>query len=242
MHPASNETRPRAALTPRWFALNLVLTISATTIAHATTPAACATTGSASLSSSPDQAKEQLSSFESKLADVSDTVKKLRRAAGDIYAEVNRHELVGNPDPLSDYMMDPWMSAYPGLYGIGPSGYELKKGPVLPPRKKWLDFHMKQLVDLTSILSSEIGGIASPKGGDQAARDSFSAQTKVMTDELSAIQTTAAQLTNLTAGPAFDNAGISKAAEALRDDLAGIETGRRRLFRMAKEHNMIFFE
>lgn len=232
---------------PRRIAPALVLTTCATiAVTCATIDRACATpsvgAGTTSAPPTEDQVKDQVKAFESQLGDVSDTVRKLRRAAGDIYTEVNRHQLVGNPDPLSDYMMDPWMSAYPGLVGIGPSGYEVKAGPVLPPRKKWLDFHMKQLADLTAILKTELGGIVSPKRASQDVQDSFAAQTKVMSDELSAIQKTTDQLTQLTAGPTFDNAGISKAAEALRDDLAGIETGRKRLGRMAKEHNIVFSE
>ncbi|HEY9787044.1 MAG TPA: hypothetical protein V6D17_16750 [Candidatus Obscuribacterales bacterium] len=168
------------------------------------------------------------------LSDLGDTLRKIEHAAGEIYREVNRH----GPAPLSlqdvvdAQVMDPWGATCPSM--ALSSIQAMKVGPLLPPRKKWLDHDTKQLTDLLSILADEIKQIEPPPSLPEKMADSVKAELTVVKDAKTQIDSLIGKLLFLAQGPTFDHALIAENAKGLRANVEGMNESRKRLLKLLK--------
>jgi len=173
----------------------------------------------------PDMVVDERTEMEM-LRDLADSLRKLDHAATETVKEVNRHapaqvnmQDVVTEQVLNPFMYDPWDPAL---------NASLRNGPLLPPRKKWLDFDVSQVAQVVGILQHEVSSLCPPVSMSNTARDSFKVELGLMTEANGKIQSTSDQLKQLAQGPNYDNEKIGKAAHDIRTAARTIEECRKR--------------
>ncbi|MBX9950319.1 MAG: hypothetical protein K2Y39_14215 [Candidatus Obscuribacterales bacterium] len=173
----------------------------------------------------PDMVVDERTEMEI-LRDLADSLRKLDHATTETVKEVNRHapaqvnmQDVVTEQVLNPFMYDPWDPAL---------NASLRNGPLLPPRKKWLDFDVSQVVQVVGILQHEVSSLCPPVSMSNTARDSFKVELGLMTEANGKIQSTSDQLKQLAQGPNYDNEKIGKAAHDIRTAARTIEECRKR--------------
>ena len=173
----------------------------------------------------PDMVVDERTEMEM-LRDLGDSLKKLDHAATETVKEVNRHSAapVGMQDIVEEQVLnpfgyDPWN---PGLNA------SLRTGPLMPPRKKWLDFDVNQVGQVVGFLQHEVSSLCPPVALSTTARDSFKVELGLMSEANGKIQSASDQLKQLAQGPTYDNDKIGKAAHDIRTSAQTIEECRKR--------------
>jgi hypothetical protein len=173
----------------------------------------------------PDMVVDERTEMEM-LRDLGDSLKKLDNAATETVKEVNRHAPapIGMQDIVEEQIMnpfgyDPWDPAL---------NASLRNGPLLPPRKKWLDFDVNQVGQVAGILQHEVSSLCPPVALSTTAKDSFKVELGLMTEANARIQTAADRLKQLAQGPTYENDKIGKAAHDIRTSAKTIEECRKR--------------
>lgn len=169
------------------------------------------------------------------IRDMSDTLKRIHHASGELHSEVNRRQMISTgPDYMDQMIMDPWMSAYPGLNPTGmAAGFQnMKPGPLLPPRKRYVDVSMTQLQQLITLLDTDVSNILAATQQGNANSDAIKAQMLIVSDAKNRIDSANQKLIALTKGAPYDNKAISTATEDIRDDVASINELRHRISKM----------
>lgn len=173
----------------------------------------------------PDMVVDERTEIEM-LRDLGDSLKKLNHAATETVKEVNRHgaapvniQDIVTEQELNPFGYDPWDPAL---------NASLRTGPLLPPRKKWLDFDVNQLAQVTGILQHEVSSLCSPVAISNTARDSFKVELGLMTEANGKIQSATDQLKQLALGPDYDNEKIGKTAHDIRTAARTIDECRKR--------------
>jgi len=157
------------------------------------------------------------------IRDLSKTLHHLKRSAWDIFIEVQRQNMVvvGEPDVIGPIII-PAMPSPSGMIGMG--GF-------LPPRKKFLDYFMSQISDLTKMTQTEITGLVLPDD----ATDEAKAELKIMTDTLAQLPQDITALQETTQGPNYDNMAIARAAQLMQNHVQDIEKASKKLDSEAKK-------
>lgn len=166
---------------------------------------------------------------------MADVLKRLHHTSGELHAEVNRREMiVTGPDYMDQMIMDPWMSAYPGLNPTGlAAGFQnTRPGPLLPPRKRYIDLSMSQLQQLVPLVDSDISDILAATQQSTANTDAIKAQMLIASDARGRIDAAYQKLITLTKGAPYDNKAISAATEDIRDDVSSINEIRHRVSKL----------
>jgi|GEM_PF-5224049 hypothetical protein len=173
----------------------------------------------------PDMVVDERTELEM-LRDLGDSLKKLEHATTETVKEVNRHapapvnmQDIVTEQVLNPFMYDPWDPAL---------NASLRNGPLLPPRKKWLDFDVSQVAQVVGILQHEVSSLCPPVSLSNTAKDSFKVELGLMTEANGKIQTTSDQLKQLAQGPNYDNEKIGKAAHDIRTAARTLEECRKR--------------
>lgn len=173
----------------------------------------------------PDMVVDERTELEM-LRDLGESLKKLDHAATETVKEVNRHSAapINMQDIVTEQVVnpfgyDPWDPAL---------NASLRTGPLLPPRKKWLDFDVNQVAQVVGILQHEVSALCPPVSLSNSAKDSFKVELSLMTEANSKIQTASDQLKQLAQGPNYDNEKIGKAAHDIRTSTRTIEECRKR--------------
>lgn len=181
----------------------------------------------------PDMVVDERTEMEM-LRDLADGVKKLDHAATETIKEVNRHSAaqINNDDIVNEFVMnpfgyDPWDPAL---------NASLRNGPLLPPRKKWLDIDVSQVAQTASILQQEIRALSPPVTLSTSSKDSFKVETGLMTESSGKIQSSCDALKQLAQGPNYDNEKIGKAAHDIRTSARTIEECRKRAVKALAKH------
>ncbi len=173
----------------------------------------------------PDMVVDERTEMEM-LRDLGDSLKKLEHAATETVKEVNRHGAapVNMQDVVTEQVLNPFgYDPYdPGLNA------SLRTGPLLPPRKKWLDFDVNQVAQVVSILQHEVSSLCPPVAMSTTDKDSFKVELGLMTEANNKIQTANDQLKQLSQGPSYENDKIGKAAHDIRTSAKTIEECRKR--------------
>lgn len=176
----------------------------------------------------PDMVVDERTEMEM-LRDLGDSLRKLEHAATEAVKEVNRHAPapIGMQDIVTEQIMnpfgyDPWDPAL---------NASLRTGPLLPPRKKWLDFDVNQIGQVAVILQHEVSSLCPPVAMSNTAKDSFKVELGLMTEANGKIQDATDQLKQLAQGPSYDNDKIGKAAHDIRTSAKTIEECRKRAVR-----------
>ncbi len=127
--------------------------------------------------------------------------------------------------------MDAQGLAAPGLSQVGlASGFQnTAPGPLLPPRKRFIDMSMGQLQQLITMLDTDMQNLMrdtqAVTPGDDAAR----AQLMIANDARDRLDAAEKQLVTLTKSPPYDNKAISNASEDVHDEIRAIDAIRGRL-------------
>ena len=176
----------------------------------------------------PDMVVDERTEMEM-LHDLGDSLKQPDHAATETVKEVNRHAAapvnmqdIVTEQVLNPFAYDPWDPAL---------NASLRTGPLLPPRKKWLDFDVSQLAQVTGILQHEVSSLCPPVSLSTKAKDSFKVELSLMTEANGKIQTATDQLKQLAQGPDYDNEKIGKMAHDIRTTARTIEECRKRAVR-----------
>lgn len=173
----------------------------------------------------PDMVVDERTEMEM-LRDLGDSLRKLEHAATETIKECNRHAPapVNMQDIVNEQVMNPFMydPFDPALEA------SLRKGPLLPPRKKWLDIDVSQVAQVVGILQHEVSALSPPVALSNTAKDSFKVEVGLMTEANNKIQTSNDQLKQLAQGPSYDNDKIGKTAHDIRTAAKTIEECRKR--------------
>lgn len=205
-------------------AADLPTSVSSTSTTAAPPPAAPTP---ARVTVDPEAIKEQLH-------DLVDTLKKVYNAAQNLQSECNR---VYNADALDNVIMDPWMEGQPGLAHVLPPPFPGALKP-LPARKKWVDYDQNQLTQLLRMLTNEVNAI----GAASSIDSSIKVTVEILQDNLQQVDEQYERLNAMTnpttldskGEPVYDKAGITKTAQALKDETSGMNEIRKRLLRQLK--------
>jgi hypothetical protein len=164
------------------------------------------------------------------LQDFNDTIKKVTHTATDLVKEVNRHapSPVNQEDILDAVVMDPWGNSQANDPFDPTLTAAMRKGPLLPPRKKWLDLEVARLDQLMDIVKKEIAQLNPPSDAPTGAKDIFKAETASINNNFSSIQNDFQQLQQLIKGPQFDADKIGKAANDIRTNTHAMDESRKR--------------
>jgi len=173
----------------------------------------------------PDMVVDERTELEM-LRDLGDSLRKLEHAATETIKEVNRHApaQVNMQDIVDEQVLNPfWYDPFnPGLNAA------LRNGPLLPPRKKWLDIEVSGVGQVVSILQREISALSPPIALSTTAKDSFKVEVGLMTEANSKIQSSNDELKQLAQGPNYDNDKIGKVAHEIRTNAKTIDECRKR--------------
>ncbi len=176
----------------------------------------------------PDMVVDERTEIEM-LRDLGDSLRKLDHAATETVKEVNRHAPapIGMQDIVAEQIVnpfgyDPWDPAL---------NASLRTGPLLPPRKKWLDIDVSQVGQVAGILQQEVTSLCPPVAMSNTAKDSFKVELGLMTEANGKIQDATNQLKQLAQGPNYDNDKIGKTAHDIRTSAKTIEECRKRAVR-----------
>lgn len=165
------------------------------------------------------------------LGDMAETLRRLYRASIDLVTEVSRH----NEVPMQGRQVMIWDNMY-SMYNDGTNNSNIMvptvDGPVLPPRKKFVDQSMEQINKLTKILAADVASLPIPSSGAGKEAGEKRAQTEVANDSVKSLETSVVALNEKTQGPTYDNAAIEKSAKALAQQYAGLDALRKRLEKM----------
>ncbi len=161
------------------------------------------------------------------LRDLSKTLHHLKRSAFDIFVEVQRQNMVvvGEPDVIGPIII-PAMPSPSGMIGVG--GF-------LEPRKKFLDYFMSQVVDLSKMTQSEVAALLLPDN----ASDDAKAELKTITDLSTTLNQDISGLQSVTQGPKYDNYAIAQAAQLMQNHVQEIEKAAKKLDSEAKKEASI---
>lgn len=169
------------------------------------------------------------------LTELHDTVKHLKHAATNLIGEMSRTELkiLEYDDYINQYVDDKPVAYNEQLY---PYGFQnigntsTTQGAPMKPRKKWVDYYVKQLADHISSAQDWAKRITAQPivatQGDLADR---------MTSTISALQGHLATMKQLTDTQDYDKVKIQSEAQAIRDEGGDIDMCSRKLYRVAKE-------
>lgn len=173
----------------------------------------------------PDMVVDERTEMEM-LRDLGDSLRKLEHAATETIKECNRHSPapVNMQDIVTEQVLNPFMydPFNPGLNA------SLRTGPLLPPRKKWLDIDVSQVAQVVGILQHEVSALSPPVALSNTAKDSFKVEIGLMTEANNKIQTSNDLLKQLAQGPTYDNDKIGKTAHDIRTSAKTIEECRKR--------------
>jgi hypothetical protein len=164
------------------------------------------------------------------LIDIAETLRRLDKASTDLVTEVSRHDEIpmqGRQVMLVDNMYSMYQ---PGEYQ--PNMIPTVDGPVLPPRKKFVDLSMEQINKLTKLLATDVASLPLTAAGGGKVADEKRAQTEVANDSVKGLEAFVVSLNEKTQGPTYDNAAIAKSAKALSQQYEGLEALRKRLQKM----------
>jgi hypothetical protein len=162
------------------------------------------------------------------LIDMAETLRRLDKASLDLVIEVSRHDEV----PMQGRQVMLWDNMY-SMYQPNPvSMIPTVDGPVLPPRKKFVDLSMEQINKLTKLLASDIASLPVTASGGGKEADEKRALTEVANDSVKGLEPLVVALNEKTQGPTYDNAAIAKSAKALAHQYEGLESQRKRLEKM----------
>lgn len=173
----------------------------------------------------PDMVVDERTELEM-LRDLGDSLRKLEHAATETIKECNRHAPapVNMQDIVTEQVLNPFMSD-PFNPALNAS---LRTGPLLPPRKKWLDIDVSQVRQVVGILQHEVSALSPPIALSNTAKDSFKVEVGLMTEANNKIQASSDQLKLLAQGPNYDNDKIGKTAHDIRTSAKTIEECRKR--------------
>ena len=173
-----------------------------------------------------------ISQSEQGLQEIRDTISKTKRVLGSIIKEVQRVQVFDTPTPvdMDETFMDPTLqSDY--YYPMQPASFAgPRSGEPLPARRKWMDYYASELNQLMPLLNNDAAALVLPEQGAAP----ITAQMGVMKDSVRQIQTDYVQLKAAMVGPSYDNQYIARLAEALRDDLCGVDSVRKHMLRIVQ--------
>jgi hypothetical protein len=162
------------------------------------------------------------------LIDIAETLRRLDKESLDLVIEVSRHDEV----PMQGRQVMLWDNMY-SMYQPNPvSMIPTVDGPVLPPRKKFVDLSMEQINKLTKLLASDVASLPLTASGGGKEADEKRALTEVANDSVKDLEPLVVSLNEKTQGPTYDNAVIAKSAKALAHQYEALESQRKRLEKM----------
>jgi hypothetical protein len=211
------------------FALAALVNISLAAVASAETPAATVVPTPPTQDTALDQQKSleghvqgEAVALGTGLRDLAKTLHHLKRSAYDIFVEVQRQNMVvvGEPDVIGPIII-PAIPSPSGMLGVG--GF-------LEPRKKFLDYFMSQVIDLSKMTQSEVSGLVLPAD----ASDDAKSDLKIISDTAAALNQDIAALQEVTQGPKYDNFAIARAAQLMQNHVQEIEKASKKLDSEAK--------
>ena len=164
------------------------------------------------------------------LIDMAETLRRLDKASTDLVTEVSRHDEI----PMQGRQVMLYDNMYTASYEPGQMTNMIPTvdGPVLPPRKKFVDLSMEQINKLTKLLAADIANLPITASGGGKEADEKRAQTEVANDSVKGLEANVVSLNDKTQGPPYDNAAIAKSAKALSQQYEGLESLRKRLQKM----------
>ncbi len=211
-------------------ALAALLSLSLASVAYADAPSASDTAAPPAQDAALEKQQSleghvqgEAVALETSIRDLSKTLHHLKRSAWDIFVEVQRQNMVvvGEPDVIGPIII-PAMPSPSGMVGVG--GF-------LPPRKKFLDYFMSQISDLSKMTQTEVTGLLLPDD----ASDDAKADLKTITDTAALLPQDISALQDVTQGPQFDNMAIARAAQLLQNHIQDIEKASKKLDSEAKK-------
>jgi hypothetical protein len=185
----------------------------------------------ASSNSSTASSGGDLKEAETRLANMSETMKRLLRAAAELKGEAN-HQGINQNDEVDQFVLNPYANFYaPGMNTTG-------KGPLLPPRKKWVDYSMAELAKLLEVLHTEVSDLTSPQSALLSAHNNaITAQLDVLGDSYKLLGERYVDLQSVTKDPPYSNEAITRGTEFIKDGVAGMNECRKRVLHLVQEES-----
>ena len=168
------------------------------------------------------------------LRDVTDTCKHFEKAVSGVIHEVSRHEEVEYMNPWFGDTGAGWMDPYYGysmMYPVADDvnfSYE-EDGPLLPPRKQWLDFYNGEIAQLAGMLQNDLAITTIPQ------TTLATVDWQVANDTMKTVNQHRAQLVTLCAATPVDPDAVTKLSQTLHQDVSGIEDICKRLITIADQ-------
>jgi len=134
-------------------------------------------------------------------------VDRAQKAASNLFDEVNRH-------PITTTMSANVIGAT--VISMPQPAFDMSQ--VLPARKSWIDTYMNEIKPIIIYMKQDLDAIRSGQTELQMSEKDEKSLTPLLAEWAAAIDKGAAatdELTKLTAGPTYDNSGISKQAVEL---------------------------
>lgn len=153
-------------------------------------------------------------------------IEKVRRASTDLYEEVSRREvtLTSTPNVIGFTVMNM------------PSGFTT--GNYLPPRKKWVNAYMQEMITVIKLMKEENDDVINgktqllvPESTREPLKVLFDQWVELVGDTCNKLS----ELEKITAQPAFNNAAIANDALAIHKDMKQLEGLRKKVYKILQK-------
>lgn len=149
-----------------------------------------------------------------------ETATRLKDAAWDAFCEVQQPDefYAGGPDVIGPMVI-------PAINGSG-----FIEGGLKPPRKKWLDYFVKNVTFLCPQLLEETEQLELPSDVGDDTKNALSEMKQIA----SGLPADCQALSAISQGPKYDNMAIARAAQLVLDHLKDFERLRKDLYRSVR--------
>jgi hypothetical protein len=143
---------------------------------------------------------------------------KLKHSASELYGEATRQEvqLVEEPEYISGTVIE-----IPESFTTG---------PLLPMRKKWVDYYMAQITQLSTMLQDEIDGTLIPDDKVADCKPYMDSLNTAMAD----VEAHRQKLLQLTLSAPYDNQAIAMECKGISFDMKQIKELHKKLYHAVK--------
>jgi len=157
------------------------------------------------------------------LKEIGMAIQEVQEAASDLYDEVSRREvtLTSTPNVVGFTVMNM------------PSGFT--QGAYLPPRKKWVDAHMQDMIKIVKLMKEECDDVLDgrapiivPAPQQEQVKAMFSQWVGLVNDTFNKVS----DLETTTKQPMLNNASIANAALAIHKDMKNLEALRKKVYKI----------
>ena len=166
------------------------------------------------------------------LIEMSDSLRKMAHADKELSAEMNRHTTPGL-SLTDDMVMEPG-----NMNPVeSPLSQDTGAARPLPPRRHWVDLAMADLKETIAVLGGQIQDLGTAFGASRAGAraDEFKAQLDVLNDTYKTLQDNYQKLVPMTRQSNYAIRDVDTLAQAIHDDLKGMNEERVRLLKLARE-------